>query len=131
MLSGAARSHPTLYLILPKSPLGADSKARDLTLSDHPVNRGSVSVEYLADFFDVKDLVTANHAACESHDAPLRSQIETITLCKCKGHAVKIRLASIRLWLPVSPYRRQFSTPMSGNAPASAGAIAATMLRTL
>jgi hypothetical protein len=66
-------SHPTLYLIRPESPLAGDSKARDLALFDQPVNRGLVNLEYLADFFDVKDLVIATHLAFELHNTPLES----------------------------------------------------------
>jgi len=54
-------SHPSHYRVLPESPFSADSKARNLTLPDHLINRGWVNSEQVANFFYRQDFAIACH----------------------------------------------------------------------
>jgi hypothetical protein len=56
-------SHPSQDCVLPKSPFGADSKARNLALPGHLVKRSRVNSEQFANFFYRQDFLIVGHDA--------------------------------------------------------------------
>jgi hypothetical protein len=53
--------HPPHYRVLPKSPIGANSEARNLTAPDQLVNRGRVNTEQVTKFLYRQNFIIAWH----------------------------------------------------------------------